>query len=278
MADIRLTLTDKTIGGLPHAKEGQYFARDTELPGFAVLIGKRRKTFVVQGDFRKDGQRTSIRIKLVEVGDWTTQKARSHAKALLGQIAKGADPRPKNANAEDAQQGVACPTLRQAWDRYRDAHLLRKGRSEGTTENYRDHVERLMSDWLDQPLSVLGHDPALVATHHAPSSASSDSSGRMAARASRPPADERWRSARAPTPRSNDPDEQPRSPATSASPRTGADGPTIAQANIRRLAYFQLNSPGIIAGTAGIDNQAKRQFRRFAQAPNWLPGSLADRC
>jgi hypothetical protein len=31
--------------------------RDSELPGFFVLIGKRRKTFMAQGEFWRDGVR-----------------------------------------------------------------------------------------------------------------------------------------------------------------------------------------------------------------------------
>jgi hypothetical protein len=44
--------------------------------------------------------------------------------------------------------------------------MKRKGRSGGTIENYRDHVERLMSDWLDFPLSKLGLQPDLVRARH----------------------------------------------------------------------------------------------------------------
>ena len=58
------------------------------------------------------------------------------------------------------------PTLKQAWERYRDGHMKRKGRSGGTIENYRDHVERLMSDWLDFPLSKFGLQPDLVRARH----------------------------------------------------------------------------------------------------------------
>jgi site-specific recombinase XerD len=57
-------------------------------------------------------------------------------------------------------------TLRQAWERYRDAHLVRKGRSELTIESYRDHVERIFIEWLDAPLLELGLDPAKVVTKH----------------------------------------------------------------------------------------------------------------
>lgn len=53
MADIRVPLTDKTIAQLPAPKEGWYLARDIELKGFFVVIGKRRRTFTVQGDLRR---------------------------------------------------------------------------------------------------------------------------------------------------------------------------------------------------------------------------------
>ena len=107
-----------------------------------------------------------MRIKVGEVGDLNTREARAKEKTLLGSITKGIDPRPKKVvdvesveadgrNGRDA--GSSGPTLRAAWARYRDAHLKRKGRSDGTIENFRDHVERLMVDWLDQSLSVLGN-------------------------------------------------------------------------------------------------------------------------
>lgn len=46
-------------------------------------------------------------------------------------------------NGDEAAQPNNAPkgvTLRQAWERYRDAHLIRKGRSEVTIEGYRDHL------------------------------------------------------------------------------------------------------------------------------------------
>jgi hypothetical protein len=46
-------------------------------------------------------------------------------------------------------------TLQQALERYRDAHMRRKGRSSRTIESYRDHIERLFQDWLDRPLARL---------------------------------------------------------------------------------------------------------------------------
>ena len=132
-----------------------------------MLVGKRRKTFVIQGDIRKGKQRFSIRLKIGAVGEKTTREARAEAKELLGKIAKGIDPREKNQLSNSAEQRVdGIPTLLHAWQRYQDSHVARKGLSGTTINNYRDHVERLMSEWLDKPLSVLGLDPSIVASRH----------------------------------------------------------------------------------------------------------------
>jgi integrase len=172
---MRLALTDKAILSLQFTASGQQIVRDAELAGFFVMVGRRTKTFMVQGDLRQNGKRQSLRLKVGEVGEVRTREARAKAKALLGLIGKGVDPRPKAAGEGEApNSSTSRPegspdidlTLRAAWTRYRDAHLKRKGRSEGTIENCRDHVERLMADWLDQPLWALGDNPNLVTTRH----------------------------------------------------------------------------------------------------------------
>lgn len=171
MTDLRFALTDRAVASLQPAASGQYFARDTDLPGFMVLVGKRQKTFVVQGERRKAGKRLSVRMKVAEVGELTTRAARAKAKDILGKIANGVDPRASTRKATDDiaaidLPSIANPTLRIAWERYRDGHMKNKGRSDGTINNYRDHVERLLVDWLDEPLSRLGNDPSLVTVRH----------------------------------------------------------------------------------------------------------------
>ena len=136
MPDRHLALTDRSIAGLVFAVSSQYFVRDTELPGFAVLVGKRKKTFVVQGDIRKGGQRLSIRLKIGGVSEKTTREARAEAKELLGKIAKGIDPRERNQKSGASElhpRGI--PTLLQAWKRYQAAHVERKGLSKTTIGN-----------------------------------------------------------------------------------------------------------------------------------------------
>ena len=162
----RITLSDRSIAALPFAASKQRIIRDSDLAGFFLLIGKRTKTFMIQSDLRTDGKRHTIRLKVGEFGQVTTREARAQAQSLLGSITAGVDPRPEPKNAPPARSNSDNPTLREAWDRYRDGHMKRKGRSEGTIENYRDHVERLMSDWLEQPLTHLGENPTLIVDRH----------------------------------------------------------------------------------------------------------------
>jgi integrase len=162
----KLLLSDRTIAGLRSEKGTQKILRDSDLPGFFVMIGSRSKTFMIQGDLRQGAQRQSLRIKVGDVGKLTTREARAKAKALLGQIAEGIDPRPRAELPVAPASSGDDPTLRMAWAAYRDSHMRRKGRSAKTEESYADHIERLMRSWLDQPLSVLGHDPSLVRARH----------------------------------------------------------------------------------------------------------------
>lgn len=112
----------------------------------------------------------------MKVGDTatiSTREARATAKAYLSQIARGKHPKPKATGAieqDDTQPGQDAPrkgvALREAWERYRDGHLVRKGRSAGKIESYRDHVERLFRDWLDLSLQELAGDPGKVITRY----------------------------------------------------------------------------------------------------------------
>lgn len=166
MAADRFSFTDKRVAALKLPARGQAIVRDADLPGFFILMGTRSKTYMVQADLWQDSKRRSIRIKVDDVGRLSAREARAKAKKLLGQIAEGVDPRPKPAPEKEESLIKGDPTLRQAWNSYRVSHMERKKRSEGTIENYRDHCERLMNDWLDQPLSMLGNDPSFVKERH----------------------------------------------------------------------------------------------------------------
>jgi hypothetical protein len=135
VADVRILLNDKAIVQLPTPKEGWYLARNTELKGFFVVVGKRKRTFTVQGDLRLSGKRaSSIRVAIGNTDEMSTRTARATAKDYLAQISRGQHPKKgkcetaadaKSIAAGDARAAAGDVTLRQAWERYRTAHLIR---------------------------------------------------------------------------------------------------------------------------------------------------------
>jgi integrase len=160
MSDIVL-LTDKAIAKLPFAQDGQYKVRDAELKGFFVRVGKRSKTYMVQGEHWRDGFREfSAQKKLGEFGSVSSRDARLKAKEALVGFTRGERP------GLPMRVAHGAITVRGAWERYRDAHMTRKGRAERTIENYRDYMERHLGDWLDRPLAKLGLRPDLVIERH----------------------------------------------------------------------------------------------------------------
>jgi integrase len=162
MDDHKANLTDRYIERLPLAAKGRYRVRDTELRGFFLQVGVRRKTFMVQGEYWKNGKRRSVKAALGQAEDMSAREARSLAMGKLSAILRGEIEEP----ARPAPPPPAGVTLRQAWDRYREAHLVRKERSPATIRGYRDHVERQLKSWLDTPLMVLGENPRMVADRH----------------------------------------------------------------------------------------------------------------
>nr|WP_249811893.1 integrase arm-type DNA-binding domain-containing protein [Bradyrhizobium sp. 2] len=149
--------------------------RPTELKGFFVVVGKRKRTFTVQGDLRQNGKRaSSVRVSIGDTLEMSTRTARATAKEYLAQISKGKHPKVAKEEVQPADTSEAIPNgmpaaeimLREAWQRDLEAHLIRKGRSEKTISGYRDHVERVFMDWLETPLRELGMDPARVAKKH----------------------------------------------------------------------------------------------------------------
>ena len=168
MADLRTLLTDKTIAQLPAPDDGWYLARDTELKGFFVVVGKRKRTFTVQGDLRKVKRVSSIRVSIGDTSEISTRTARATAKEYLAQISRGQHPRPSqdglsgsNENAENKTASTDV-TFKQAWQRYLKPIWL-ENRSEKTIAGYRDHVERIFAEWLDAPLRELGAHSCRVA-------------------------------------------------------------------------------------------------------------------
>jgi len=160
MADKTL-LTDTAVARLPFAASGQYKVRDSELPGFFVQVGKRSRTYMAQGEFWREGAREfTAMTRLGDVTELSARDARKMAKDALGKIARGERP------GEEAAPKRGEITLRVAWERYKEAHLVRKNRGARTIKGYQDHMDQHFADWLDRPLARLGRNPQLVLERH----------------------------------------------------------------------------------------------------------------
>jgi len=174
---LRLLLTDRSISHLPYATRGQYFAFDEKLAGFHVVIGRKRKTFMVRSDIRVDGKRAAtVRVTIGDSSKITIAKARTIAEGYLSEIRQGRHPKPEGVKRKSRVAELADvqgepeiaadgPTLRQAWERYKAA-LIKKGRGERTIAGYEDHVFRVLKMWLDKPIKELAEDPDIVARKH----------------------------------------------------------------------------------------------------------------
>jgi integrase len=165
MDERRILLTDRVVAQLPLAKNGRYKVRDTEVPGFMVIVGRRRKSYTAQAERWVHGVRQSKSVVIGYAGEMNARDARSQAKLLIGKVTTGEEIKyPKKKVVEP--QADAGVTLRQAWERYLTSHMKRKNRSPSTIAGYADHVERLMAAWVDRPLRELADDPETVAAHH----------------------------------------------------------------------------------------------------------------
>jgi site-specific recombinase XerD len=165
----RMILSEKNLERIQPPASGQFMVRDADLNGFYLLVGVKRRTYMVQADLRQSGKRlATVKVKVGDAAAMTARDARGIAKSYLGEISQGRHPiQPEiidNVIVENsAGTGV---TLREAWSRYLESHMLRKERSENTINDYRDYVERVFTSWLDTPLKELADDPAKVAKRH----------------------------------------------------------------------------------------------------------------
>ena len=140
-------LTKEVLDRLPPAATGQYVVRDTDEPGFFVVVGARTKTFTVQVDVQDAlGKRVT---KKRAVGKWPQMGVAEARKAA------------REAKVEIGREGVRAKgkpmTFAEGWAELR-AVLVRQveagHRSARTLETY-EYGAKLLSDWDDTPLARL---------------------------------------------------------------------------------------------------------------------------
>ncbi|MFN8180135.1 MAG: hypothetical protein U0167_19555 [bacterium] len=162
----RAKLTDALARKLEFTLQGQHVVRDTELPGFRLVVGKTAKTWSAQRDVRDGKERVRTERKTFgRVDALSCRDARQQARAWLGEpmAARLAATNGSSSNgngAANARNGVI--TLRTAWERYLTSHLEpkveRRERSPRTVEAMQHDIEKHLAAWLDLPLASIGKE------------------------------------------------------------------------------------------------------------------------
>jgi hypothetical protein len=89
----RLVLNDKSIDRFMHPSSGQFIVREADLMGFYLLVGVKRRTYMVQADMRQSGRRLgTVKVKVCDAGEMSSRDARAVAKSYLGEISQGPPP------------------------------------------------------------------------------------------------------------------------------------------------------------------------------------------
>ena len=141
-AQIMPTLNRQFIdSGIQAPASGQRFYRDYELPGFAIRVTRNSKSYILEK--RVGG--ANKRITIGKVSEMSLDAARKQAQIMLGEIAKGNDPRTgKRIN------GRNDITLPEVVEKYLEVKPL----GPATQKNYRSSIYLHCSDWLDIPESL----------------------------------------------------------------------------------------------------------------------------
>src|SRR5680860_102756 len=154
MAKITKRLVDSTEAG-----ERELLIWDDALPGFALRVYRSGvKAFLVQ--YRDENRRTR-RVSLGRYGPLTPDEARTEAKKLLGDVARGGNP----AEKKKAPEPVAEPTIEDLQARYLEEHArpYKKPKSvKGDEQILRDHIVPALEG---RPVSSITRED-VVRLHH----------------------------------------------------------------------------------------------------------------
>jgi integrase len=135
-------LTKGAVDDIPFSAKGQTIHYCTDLSGFGVLAGARKKTFIIER--RVNGK--TRRVTIGRVGEISLQKARQDAEQLIGEMVGGTDPVARK--RDQTGDGI---TLRQAWVLHQHA-MKKKNGSKTTLDDYQTKLDCHMAEWLDRQL------------------------------------------------------------------------------------------------------------------------------
>ena len=153
-------LAEKVLDKIALADDQQQLVLwDSELAGFAAVVGKKRTTFVVE--YRAIDPTTGTKVKRRQVigrrGElrddghpWSVTLARQRALELLGQVAGGGDPSARKREAAT----TGGPTLGEAFDLH--VSRMRANRASARSiETVTTERDKYLADWVARPLQTI---------------------------------------------------------------------------------------------------------------------------
>ncbi len=124
---------------------GQRFFRDEDVPGFAIRVTLKSKSYILEKRIAGKNRRLTIG----RCNAMTLDAARTQAYIMLGDIAKGIDPTTgKRINV------LGDVTLQETLQKFLEVKNIR----EDTQKNYRYLISGHLEDWLDMPLTSITKD------------------------------------------------------------------------------------------------------------------------
>lgn len=151
-------ITKQFIDQIQAPETGQKFYRDDDIRGFAVRATKNSNAYILEK--RVNGK--TCRIALGNCDAMTLEAAKRRACELLGDLAKGIDPKTgKRINV------LGDITLLEVLNKFLDTKPIR----EATKRNYHYAVKVHFHDWLDKPITSITKDmveelDVLTVSHH----------------------------------------------------------------------------------------------------------------
>lgn len=137
MTHQKLTMTRVTE--LPFATGKPYYVRDTEITGFGIMVGKIKKSYIVEA--RVNG--LPRRARIGDAAITTIMEARKRAKLELAAMADGVD-----RNAEKAKQEALTKPLNRAIAEFFESRDLKPK----TRYDYERVLGRCFPDWMGKQL------------------------------------------------------------------------------------------------------------------------------
>lgn len=125
--------------------KGQRFFRDEDVPGFALRITPKCKSYIFE-------RRVSGRNRRVTIGkcsEMSFDSAKKQACFMLSEIEKGNDP--KTGKRINTSNDI---TLREVLEKFLDKKPIR----EETKRNYHFAIYKHFEDWLDMPITAITKD------------------------------------------------------------------------------------------------------------------------